>query len=43
MDGADGFAEDRELYAQGQAQPIRSDLSGVMTPDRSAPIQPRLK
>jgi hypothetical protein len=43
MDGADGFAEIRELYAQGQAQPVRSNISGVMTPDILASIQPTLK
>ena len=41
MDGADGFAENCELKAQGQAQPIRSSVSGVMTPDTLASTQPK--
>ena len=42
MDGADDFAENRELDAQGQAQPIRSSVPGVMTPGTLASTQQRL-
>ena len=42
MDGADDFAENYDLKAQGQAQPIRSSVSGVMTPDTLALTQQRL-
>jgi hypothetical protein len=41
MDGADDFAENRELDAQGQAQPIRSSVAGVMTPTMQASTQPK--
>ena len=42
MDRANGFAENYELKAQGQAQPIRSSVSGVMTPNTLASTQQRL-